>query len=171
MRNEHDVIEELRRAGNGPAPADRLAELLARATARGRDARMPYAGAFTPEEAYEAMRLPGVRMIDVRSRAEWAWVGRVPDSHLVPWAHYEGGSLRPNPRFVDELAEVAGRDEVVLFLCRSAKRSKPAAVAATQAGYTQAFDILEGFEGDADLEGRRNTINGWRHRGLPWRQE
>ena len=70
--------------------------------------------------------------------------------------------------FLSQLTACAARDEILLFLCRSGVRSRHAALAATENGYTQCFDILEGFEGDRDTAGHRKSIGGWCHAGLPW---
>ncbi len=74
----------------------------------------------------------------------------------------------PNAEFVNELKAALPADTPILFLCRSAARSKLAAVASTQAGFTKAFDLLEGFEGAKDAEGHRKTVDGWCFRKLPW---
>ena len=79
---------------------------------------------------------------------------------------YPGGA--PNPDFAGQLQQVADKDEVLLFLCRSGVRSRHAARVATELGYANAFDILEGFEGDRDSEGHRKTVGGWCKAGLPW---
>ena len=129
-----------------------------------------YAGAVTPQEAFVLLAEPGVRLIDVRSRAEWVWVGRIPGALHVPWSHFQETGLVRNAAFPEELRACTAPGDILLMLCRSAKRSKPAAQAATAAGY-HAFDILEGFEGDPDTQGQRNTKDGWRHNGLPWTQE
>jgi len=106
----------------------------------------------------------------VRTRAELDWVGR-PAIDGAQYAHIEWirypGSV-PNAEFIEQLRQVATPDTPVLFLCRSAARSKLAAVAAQKAGFTQAFDLLEGFEGDKDGQGHRKTVAGWCFRGLPW---
>jgi rhodanese-related sulfurtransferase len=76
-----------------------------------------------------------------------------------------------NAAFEQELlAQVPDRAAPVLFLCRSGGRSHHAAVAARQLGYTQAFNVLEGFEGDKDAHGHRGTVGGWKVAGLPWIQ-
>ena len=72
--------------------------------------------------------------------------------------------------FLGQLAKTVAKDEPVMFLCRSGVRSHQAAIAATQAGWREAYNILEGFEGDKDTEGHRNTLGGWRKAGLPWIQ-
>jgi rhodanese-related sulfurtransferase len=88
----------------------------------------------------------------------------------VAWA--SGTSLTRNPRFVRELeARVGGKDAVVLLLCRSGKRSALAAQAAAKSGFTQVFNVLEGFEGEIDAQGHRGGSDGWRFRGLPWVQD
>lgn len=141
------------------------------AAARDRGAGQPYAGAVTPEEAYTLLQLdPRARLVDVRTTAERDWVGRVavPDAQhgAVQWSLYPGG--QPNPDFAAQLRQVADPDDVLLFLCRSGVRSRHAARAATELGYLNAFDILEGFEGDRDAEGHRKTVGGWCKAGLPW---
>ena len=131
---------------------------------------LPYFGAVTPIEARALLvGLPETRLIDVRTRPEWDYVGRVPGSQLIEWNTYPGGAR--NGSFLDALqGAVADRDAPVLFLCRSGHRSDSAARAAAAAGYTRAFNVLEGFEGDKDPEGHRGTLGGWRKAGLPWIQ-
>jgi rhodanese-related sulfurtransferase len=141
------------------------------AAARGRVGGQPYAGAVTPQEAYALVQAdPRIKLVDVRTNAERDWVGRVAlpaaQHGAVQWSTWPGGV--PNPDFVAQLAAFAGQDEVLLFLCRSGVRSRHAAALATQHGYANSFDILEGFEGDKDGEGHRKTVGGWCHAGLPW---
>jgi rhodanese-related sulfurtransferase len=139
--------------------------------ARARCADQSYAGAVTPTEAFALVQASArVKLVDVRTNAERDWVGRVaiPEAQhgAVQWSTWPGGA--PNPEFAQQLAQVAGKDEVLLFLCRSGVRSRHAARLATEQGYAQAFDILEGFEGDKDAEGHRKTVGGWCKAGLPW---
>ncbi|MDQ7979446.1 rhodanese-like domain-containing protein [Paraburkholderia sp. SARCC-3016] len=148
-----------------------LEQLYAQAEKRRIDNQLAYAGALSPAEAFELLELdPRARLVDVRTRAELDWVGRplVGDGQYahVEWTRYPGGA--PNAEFLDQLRQVATPDTPVLLLCRSAARSKLAAVAATQAGFTKAMDLLEGFEGDKDSQGHRKTVSGWCFRGLPW---
>ncbi len=149
-----------------------LDQILAQADKRRAEHQLSYAGAVSPAEAFELLQLdPSARLVDVRTRAELDWVGRplVGDGQYVhiEWTRYPGGV--PNPEFAAQLREAVGSpDTPVLFLCRSAARSKLAAVAAAQEGYTKAFDLLEGFEGDKDGNGHRKTVSGWCFRGLPW---
>jgi len=141
------------------------------AAARQRAPGQPYAGAVTPAEAYTLLQTdPRVKLVDVRTNAERDWVGRVavpePRQVAVQWATYPGG--QPNPAFAAQLEAVAGKDEVLLFLCRSGVRSRHSARVATENGFAQSYDILEGFEGDRDAEGHRKTVGGWCKAGLPW---
>jgi rhodanese-related sulfurtransferase len=148
-----------------------LEQLNAQAANRAVQDQLPYAGALLPAEAFELLQLdPSVRLVDVRTRAELDWVGRpaidtAQYSH-IEWIHYPGSV--PNAAFVQQLREVATPDTPILFLCRSAARSKLAAVVAQKEGFTKAFDLLEGFEGDKDGQGHRKTVSGWCFRGLPW---
>ncbi|ARL40194.1 rhodanese-like domain-containing protein [Burkholderia pseudomallei] len=131
-------------------------------------AGLPYAGGVSPRAAWALVAAGHARLVDVRTTEERTFVGHVPDSLHVPWA--TGTSLTRNPRFVRELEAKTGKDAVVLLLCRSGNRSALAAQAAAKAGFTQVFNVLEGFEGDLDDAGHRGTTNGWRLHGLPWRQ-
>lgn len=146
-------------------------DILAVARDRAASAQLPYAGAVTPREAYELLQLaPHAKLIDVRTNAERDWVGKVdvPDNRqgAVQWNLYPGAA--PNPEFSAQLAKQAGKDDILLFLCRSGVRSRHAAKLATEQGYKNAFDILEGFEGDKDADGHRKTVGGWCKAGLPW---
>jgi len=146
-------------------------DVLTRARERALQQQLPYAGALTPAEAWELLRAhPGAKLIDVRTAAERDWVGRVAiphDQHFaIEWNRYPGGTH--NPGFLDQLHSTAGPDDMLLFLCRSGVRSRHAATLAAENGYTQCFDILEGFEGDKDAEGHRKTVGGWCKAGLPW---
>lgn len=146
-------------------------DILATARQRGQAQQLPYAGALTPAEAFSLLQNnPAVRLVDVRTAAERDWVGKpsIPDAQhaAVQWSLYPGGA--PNPQFLEQLGEVAGKDDVLLFLCRSGVRSRHAARLATENGYANCFDILEGFEGDKDAEGHRKTVGGWCRAGLPW---
>lgn len=148
-----------------------LDQLYTLADNRRTDNQLPYAGAVLPAEAFELLQLdPRTRLVDVRTRAELDWVGRpvIGDGQYahVEWTRYPGAV--PNQEFLQQLSQVASADTPVLFLCRSAARSKLAAIAATQAGFTKAYDLLEGFEGDKDGQGHRKTVSGWCFRGLPW---
>lgn len=147
----------------------RLTELLTLAQERARNLTLPYGGALTPPEAHELLQLaPNARLIDVRTHAEWDWVGRVPDAIEIEWLSYP--DMHPNPHFIQTLKHSLPSDTLLLFMCRSGARSSAAAKAATEAGFPECYNVLEGFEGDKDASGQRNHSGGWRAAGLPWHQ-
>jgi len=136
---------------------------------------MSYAGDVTPEQAWTVLRdEPGAVLVDVRTRAEWSYVG-LPDLSavgkdvvLVEWQTYPDGAV--NGRFTADL-EAAGvaKDAPVYFLCRSGVRSVAAAEAAARDGWAQSHNILDGFEGPHDAQ-RHRSVSGWKVAGLPWVQ-
>lgn len=147
----------------------KLSQLLELAGGRAKALGLPYAGALTPQETAEILKLaPGARLVDVRSRAELDWVGRIPQAVEIEWAFYPG--MAENPHFIAQLKQQVDREALLFFMSRSGRRSDLAARAATEAGLTNCYNVLEGFEGDRDANGRRNTIGGWRLAGLPWTQ-
>lgn len=140
----------------------------------------PYAGDVSAAEAWEQLQSdPKAQMIDVRTMAEWNFVG-VPDLagvgrrvHCVEWQMFPSG--QPNPGFVEQAAQAlaatgAAASDPVLLICRSGARSRAAAIALTDAGFEKAFNVAGGFEGDVDGEGHRGNRNGWKAANLPWRQ-
>jgi rhodanese-related sulfurtransferase len=144
-------------------------EILAQARQRGQANGLPYDGALSPAEAHRLMQdHPKAVLVDVRSRAEWDFVGRVPGAVEVEWKTYPG--MRPNEQFLQQLAERVPKDAVAMFICRSGARSHETATVAKRAGFASTFNVVEGFEGDRDPEGHRNTVGGWRAAGLPWMQ-
>lgn len=148
----------------------RITELLDAAHSRGRLRDLPYAGALAPDEAHELLRLaPGARLIDVRSRAELEFAGTLPDAVHVEWQSWPGWTA--NPHFLVQLAQATDPESLLLFICRNGHRSHHAAAACAAAGRGGCYNVLEGFEGERDkATGRRNTIDGWKRRGLPWQQ-
>lgn len=146
-------------------------DIISIAKQRAQEQQLPYAGAMTPQEAYALLQADTkVKLVDVRTNAERDWIGRpaiTPEQQsAVQWNLYPGGT--PNPEFLPQLGQAAGKEDIVLFLCRSGVRSRHAAKLATENGYANCFDILEGFEGEKDGEGHRKTVNGWCKAGLPW---
>lgn len=137
---------------------------------------MPYAGDLTPKQTWDLLqREQRAVLVDVRTRAEWAYVG-LPDlaplgreTVLIEWVSFPDGAR--NARFLDELAS-AGVDPgvPVAFVCRSGQRSAAAAEVATAAGFTAAYNVADGFEGPLDADGHRGTAQGWKASGLPWKQ-
>ena len=144
-------------------------EILATARARGRESNLPYAGALLPAEAYVLMQgLPQAKLVDVRTRAELEWVGRIPGSVAIEWNTWPGGHR--NTDFIAEFEAAVPRDAIAMLLCRSGVRSHHAVIALARVGYAQAYNVLQGFEGDKDSTGQRNRLGGWRACGLPWVQ-
>jgi len=136
-----------------------------------------YAGDVTAQEAWDLLaKSPKAQLVDVRTTAEWAFVG-LPDLSAVgrqavcnEWQMFP--TMVPNPDFVGAVTTAVGpdKDTPVLFLCRSGARSRAAAIALSGAGYGKAFNIAGGFEGDLDAQRHRGTTSGWKAQGLPWVQ-
>ena len=145
-----------------------LTKVLQKAKERAQADNLPYAGALTPKEAYEVLRFTtNAKLIDVRSRAELELVGRVPQAAHIEWAFYPG--MVANQDFSKQLTMQVDKESVVIFMCRTGGRSHNAATLAAQLGFTEAYNMLEGFEGEATLDTKqRCKINGWRVADLPW---
>jgi rhodanese-related sulfurtransferase len=126
-----------------------------------------YAGDVTPELAWRWVQAGDAVLVDVRSDAEREWVGFVPGAVSLGWKQWPGMAI--DPEFGDKVKAAVPAGKKAVLLCRSGVRSIAAAKRATEAGL-EAYNILEGFEGDADADGHRNRKGGWRLRGLPWRQ-
>ena len=143
--------------------------VLEAAKKRGAHLGLPYAGAVAPDEALAFLNAnPDAKLVDVRTRAEWTYVGRLPGAAEIEWQTFP--DMTVNHAFLDELARVVPKESPLFFICRSGARSHHAAIAAQAAGWQAAFNVLEGFEGDLDDSQKRNRVNGWRFRGLPWSQ-
>ena len=136
---------------------------------------MNYAGDVDPSGTYAALQAEDdAVLVDVRTSAEWSYVGLPDLSHIgkrvipLEWQRFPDGAL--NGSFVDQLREAGvGEGAPIYFLCRSGVRSAAAAEAATAAGLGPAYNVADGFEGPLDREGHR-TVAGWKVDGLPWRQ-
>lgn len=128
---------------------------------------LPYAGAVTPTEAYALISQDAdAVLVDVRSRAELELVGRVQVATHVEWAFYPG--MVANTEFAAQLLAQVDKSRTVVFMCRTGGRSHNAALLAQQLGYSKAYNMVEGFEGEANELKQRTLINGWKHAGLPW---
>ncbi len=128
---------------------------------------LPYAGLLTPKEAYQLLQnYPNTKLVDVRSRAELELVGRVPTATAIEWAFFPG--MAANPEFAVQLETQIDKEAVVIFMCRTGGRSHNAAVLAQQLGFKQAYNMIEGFEGESNAAKQRTLINGWKHASLPW---
>ncbi len=135
-----------------------------------------YAGDISVEQAYDLLTDNGEAvLVDVRTQAEWAFVG-APDlsaigkeTVFVSWQNFP--AMEANSNFAGDLAgKGVTPDKTVLFICRSGQRSKHAAVAMTGAGFKQCFNVEQGFEGPLDGDGHRGSSEGWKAKGLPWVQ-
>ncbi|MDE5445815.1 rhodanese-like domain-containing protein [Bradyrhizobium sp. CSA207] len=130
---------------------------------------------LSPGEAWTKMvGSPLVKLIDVRTEAEWKYVGE-PDvetlgAALVKISWQLSPDMRVNSEFLNQLREAVGADDTLLFMCRSGGRSLAAAKAARGCSIKQSYSIAGGFEGDLDENGHRGNKAGWKYQGLPWRQ-
>lgn len=145
-----------------------LSNILATAKKRAEDMSLPYAGALTPSEAYQVTQLTqDAKLVDVRSRAELELVGRVPQAIHIEWAFYPG--MVANQDFAAQIKAQLDSESLVIFMCRTGGRSHNAALLAAQNGFAEAYNMLEGFEGEATHDTKqRCKINGWKVADLPW---
>lgn len=144
----------------------KLTEILNLAAKRAAEKGLPYAGELTPNEAFELTQQDSSSvLVDVRSRAELDLVGKIPSAKHIEWAFYPG--MVANTEFAAQLQGAVAADKTIVFMCRTGGRSHNAAVVASQLGY-KAYNMLEGFEGEANAEKQRTLMNGWKHAGLPW---
>ncbi len=146
---------------NSPSAHERAAERFGVRPATG------YAGDVTPEQAAQWLTNGEAVLVDVRTDAEREWVGYVPGAVGLAWKQWPGMAL--NSGFDEGVRASVPAGRKALMLCRSGVRSIAAARRATELGI-EAYNILEGFEGDADEQGHRGRKGGWRLRGLPWKQ-
>lgn len=123
----------------------------------------------TPATAAALAGKPGVHLIDVRTEAEFAFVGHPVGAVNVPLLRFDAKTygMAANPKFLEEIRARFSTDDTLLMICRSGGRSTKAAKLLAEAGYRKSFNVLEGVEGDADADGHR-TVNGWKVRGLPY---
>jgi rhodanese-related sulfurtransferase len=139
-----------------------------------------YAGDLDAGEVWSRLEADqSAQLIDVRTRAEWSFVG-IPDLEgigksviLIEWQSYPATNV--NSAFVRELQSEVDRrglskDAPLFFLCRSGARSQAAAMAAAANGFSQAYNVTGGFEGPVGPDGHRGGVLGWKADGLPWTQ-
>lgn len=144
-------------------PLPRANETLSNARVTATAEELKYAGNLTPQEAWALFSSGIAELVDVRTARELERVGHVPGAKHVEWLR--SSDMLQNPRFLSELGAKVDKEDVVLFLCRSSKRSESAAQAAAASGYRNAFNVLEGFEGDGSPQ------RGWLRHGLPFSQD
>ena len=126
-----------------------------------------YAGDVTPQLAFRWLQQGAAVLVDVRTDAEREWVGCVPGAVPLAWKQWPGMAM--NGGFDEGIRAAVPAGKKAVLLCRSGVRSIAAARRAAELGL-EAYNILEGFEGDADEQGHRGCKGGWRFHGLPWRQ-
>jgi rhodanese-related sulfurtransferase len=139
-----------------------------------------YAGDISASEAFSILQEDSASvLVDVRTKAEWSYVG-APDlsglgkqTLLIEWQEFPSMNLNPNFTATLEKAlhdQGVAADAPILFLCRSGARSRAAAIALTQTGHTRCFNIADGFEGPLDDKRHRGAVGGWKAQGFPWSQ-
>lgn len=124
---------------------------------------------LTPKEAFDFLQAnPEAVFIDVRSEMEYMFVGHPHGSILIPWV--DGPDWEINSLFASHVRKASSVNRPVVLICRSGRRSAEAGLALEKAGIQEVYNVAHGFEGDIDAEHHRNSHNGWRFDGLPWKQ-
>ncbi len=136
---------------------------------------MSYKRNLLPKMAVEKLQNnPQALFVDVRSKAEYKYVGYPENSILIPWI--DDPDWEPNPEVFSDLVmqELDGRENLlnteIILICRSGFRSNEALKCLENKGFTQVSHVASGFEGDLDENDHRGNLNGWRHDGMPWSQ-
>jgi len=136
---------------------------------------MSYKRNLLPKMAIERLQNnPQALFVDVRSKAEYKYVGYPENSILIPWI--DDPDWEPNPEVFSDLVmqELDGRENSlnteIILICRSGFRSNEALKCLENKGFTQVSHVASGFEGDLDENDHRGNLNGWRHDGMPWSQ-
>ena len=131
-----------------------------------------YKADIDPKATYQMLQEdPQAVVIDVRTQAEWAYVGGPAIERLIRLSWQVFPEMQVDEQFVEKLDGAnLPKDTQIFLLCRSGVRSAAAATALTAAGYVNCYNISAGFEGDKDADGHRGNVNGWKHDGLPWVQ-
>ena len=131
---------------------------------------MTYTADISPTDAHALLlEREGAVLVDCRTRAEWSFVG-VPvmnNVRFVEWTTYPDGAQNEN--FISDVAGGLAQDQPIVVMCRSGARSAAGASALTAAGFTEVYNVEDGFEGDVDSSGHRS--GGWRGAGLPWKHQ
>jgi len=124
---------------------------------------------ISPQEGYDMLEQPSTYLVDVRTIAEYVFVGHPEMAYNNPllfWSEMEQ-KLTPNKNFIQDINSKFEEKDVLIFICRSGGRSRRAAKLAYKAGFLHVFSIKEGFEGEEDEKGYR-TVDGWKNRNLPY---
>jgi rhodanese-related sulfurtransferase len=126
---------------------------------------------FPPIEAYQFLKQrPDALLVDCRTEMEFMYVGHPPGAIHIAWHEYPAFQADPAAFAHQVLNEAGSLERPVLLICRSGKRTLDAGEALEAAGFRDVINVLYGFEGDLDDRMHRNSVNGWRHDGLPWEQ-
>jgi len=124
---------------------------------------------LSPQEAYDFLQSnPQAVFVDCRSEMEYFFVGHPKGAQHIAWN--DGMDWDVNPHFVGQVKKVASAHRPVVLICRSGHRSVDAGLALEKAGFSEVYNVLDGFEGPLDESRHRGTISGWRKEGLPWEQ-
>lgn len=135
-----------------------------------------YSGDLSPKDSWDLLESnPAAHLIDVRTKAEWGYVG-VPcalpkgkELTQIEWMSWP--QMHVNQNFVRQVAETfSDRNTLLIFICRTGGRSQQAAIEMTKSGYFNCYNLTGGFEGELDTSGHRGVVNGWKAEGLPWMQ-
>ena len=136
---------------------------------------MSYKRNLLPKIAIERLQNNSQALfVDVRSKAEYKYVGYPENSILIPWI--DDPDWEPNPEAFSDavMQELDGRENLsdteIILICRSGFRSNEALKCLENKGFTQVSHVASGFEGDLDENDHRGNLNGWRHDGMPWSQ-
>ena len=143
---------------------------------------------MTSTQAYDYMmeHLDDTLFLDVRTPSELNYLGvtSVMDAN-VPTDTMDGSkwddkknryARKHNKNFVADVdarlkAKRLTKDDTVILMCRSGKRSAKAVNVLAKAGYTKVYTVVDGYEGDKVKKGKnkgKRMKNGWKNAGLPW---
>lgn len=160
--------EKLYSGYSGDIMTIKAAEALEHAAQRAAEEHLSYRGALTPAETWTLLQSdPRAKLVDIRSRAELALVGRIPGAIEIEIKRFP--AWIDNDDFLPTVRERLSPDDLILLICRSGKRSHKAAEWLTREGFPNCFNVLEGVEGDRNEQSQR-VVNGWKVLGLPWSQ-
>jgi rhodanese-related sulfurtransferase len=133
---------------------------------------------LTPKQAMQMLHdEPRAVLVDIRSMMEYLFVGHPQGAIHIPWLDEPDWTV--NPDFVRRIRELMLGGTIcdgesgcapIILICRSGKRSIEAGNKLLDAGISEVYNVLDGFEGDLDDHHQRSTLGGWRHDGLPWEQ-
>ena len=145
--------------------------IIKTAQKRGKKNSLHYSGALIPSEAdYLLNNTKNSYLVDVRTHAELTFVGYIPNSIHIEWQSYTTGTINVNFLKILEI-EIPDLNSLIMFICRSGHRSHEAATHCFENNFKNIYNVLEGFEGDKNDNSQRNKVNGWKLRGLDWKQQ